>query len=141
MTEIVQFVEPTTTLREALIIFEAENIRHLPVLHDDRLMGMLSDRDVRGLGKYLRGFAEGSQERGALELPVSDFMQADVVTLTPDSSLVEAIDTIVHLRIGAAPVVDVQTDQLVGILSYVDVLTAARPLFSRSSTSASWHDR
>lgn len=141
MTEIVQFVEPTTKLRDALTIFDAASIRHLPVLREDRIMGMLGLSDVFGLGKYLHGFAEGSQERRALDLPVSDFMQRDVVTLAPDSSLVAAVDLLVHLRVGAAPVVDLQTEQLVGILSYVDLLNAARPLFEKRASGASWHDR
>jgi acetoin utilization protein AcuB len=126
MTDVVQFVDVTTKLRDVIVIFEAEDIRHLPVLRGDKLMGMISDRDVRGLGRYLRGFLEGSEEQSALDLPVSDFMQPDVVSLAPESSLVEAIDLLVHLRVGAAPVIELKTDELVGIVSYVDLLGAAR---------------
>ena len=53
-------------------------------------------------------------------LKVRDIMTPDVVTLTPDQSLREAIDTLVTCRIQGAPVVD--GDKVVGVLSAPDIL-------------------
>lgn len=125
MTDVVQFVAPTTTLRDVLTIFEEQEIRHLPVLSERELVGMISDREVRGLRKVY----EAPGEPSIMDSPVSDYMQAEVLSLGPDSTVVAAIDLITHLRVGAAPVVDPGTKSMVGIVSYVDVLKAARDRF------------
>jgi acetoin utilization protein AcuB len=123
MTEIVQFVAPEATVREALTIFEDEEIRHLPVMAEDKLVGMISDRDLRGLRKVYEAPGES-----VMDSPVSDYMQAEVLSLKPDSTIVAAIDMIIHLRVGAAPVLSAEGG-LVGIVSYVDILEAAREHF------------
>lgn len=46
MTRQLAFVRPTTTVEEALVIVNAKNCRHLPVMQDDELIGMLSIRDL-----------------------------------------------------------------------------------------------
>jgi acetoin utilization protein AcuB len=125
MTEIVRVVAPTATLRDAVIIFDDEEIRHLPVLSEDGLVGMISDRDLRGLTKIY----EAPGEPSIMDSPVSDYMRPDVFSVGPDSTIVSAIDMITHLRIGALPVVDSETQELIGILSYVDILKAARDRF------------
>jgi acetoin utilization protein AcuB len=85
---------------------------------------MISDRDLRGLRKVY----EAPGEESILDSPVSDYMHAEVISLRPESTVVSAIDLLVHLRIGAVPVLD-ENGELVGILSYVDVLEAARKYF------------
>jgi acetoin utilization protein AcuB len=125
MTDAVQFVAPTTSLRDVLTTFEEEEIRHLPVLSDQELVGIISDRDVRGLRKVY----EAPGEPSILDSPVSDYMKTDVLSLGPDSTIVSAIDMIIHLRVGAVPVVEPGTKTLVGIVSYVDVLRTARDRF------------
>lgn len=123
MTELVQFVAPEATVREALTIFEDEEIRHLPVMAEDKLVGMISDRDLHALRKVYEAPGES-----VMDSPIRDYMHTDVLSLKPDSTVVAAIDLLVHLRIGAAPVLSA-ADELVGIVSYVDILEAAREHF------------
>ena len=46
MTSSVACVRPGTTVREALVVFNSHNCRHLPVVDDDKVVGLLSIRDV-----------------------------------------------------------------------------------------------
>jgi acetoin utilization protein AcuB len=114
-------VEANQTVREALRRLITEDIRHLPVVDEGALVGMVSDRDVRGLASDVLSGAELSEQ---LARPVSEVMSSDVVTVDPETEIVEAIDLMIEHKIGALPVV--ADSQLVGILSYVDVLRVAR---------------
>jgi acetoin utilization protein AcuB len=55
-------------------------------------------------------------------------MSPDVIAVAPDAELGEVIDLLVENRIGAVAVVRPETDELVGIVSYIDVLQAMRDL-------------
>jgi acetoin utilization protein AcuB len=63
-----------------------------------------------------------------LDTPVAEVMNTDLVTLDPGETLKTAIDTMLEYGVGALPVVDRQRDELVGILSYVDVLRHVRTM-------------
>jgi acetoin utilization protein AcuB len=55
-------------------------------------------------------------------------MTSDVITVHPESDASEAIDLMIEHRVGALPVVEPDSTKLVGIVSYVDALRAARDL-------------
>ena len=115
-------VEADQSVREALRRLITEDIRHLPVVDQGALVGMVSDRDVRGLASEVLSGNELSEQ---LARPVSEVMSSDVVSVDPETEISEVIDLMIEHKIGAVPVV--ADGQLVGILSYVDVLRAARP--------------
>ena len=126
MTDEVITIRATQTVADALDVFSERRVRHLPVLGDaGQLVGMLSDRDVRSLD-VTRPLDERSLQRlhERLRASVSSAMQGDVATVGPDTELRELIDTMLEAGVGALPVVDEDTDSLVGIVSYVDVLRA-----------------
>ncbi|MNC91117.1 CBS domain protein [compost metagenome] len=58
--------------------------------------------------------------------PVSAIMSCNVVTVTTETELVEVIDLMLDQKVGAVPVVNDDSSELVGIVSYMDVLRAAR---------------
>jgi CBS domain-containing protein len=62
----------------------------------------------------------------ALDRPMEDFMQGDVLSVDEDTDVAEVIDTMIDQRIGALPVVDAHSGRLCGIVSYVDILKVAR---------------
>ncbi|QQR88608.1 MAG: CBS domain-containing protein [Myxococcales bacterium] len=112
---------------EALALMQESNVRHLPVLEGKKLIGMISDRDLRSV------YASSTVDEHALlglakqfRAPVSKIMASDVVLIQPEAELSEALDLILEQSVGALPVVDPISDNLVGILSYVDVLRAVR---------------
>ncbi len=84
--------------------------RHFPVVADGRLVGILSDRDLRA--------AHGEGRRD--DTPVADLMSTDVVTLGPDAPLSEAARLMAEGKLGALPVVE--GERLLGILTLTDVV-------------------
>jgi CBS domain-containing protein len=121
MTAKVVTIGQTATVREALKLLAELDVRHLPVVNEnDGLVGMISDRDLLRLRR--------SSE--VLGRAVSEVMSADVLVVTPTTHVDEIIDLMTEHRIGALPVVDNES-QIVGIVSYVDVLRAAGRAFAQ----------
>jgi acetoin utilization protein AcuB len=119
MTQGVVVLSPETTAGEALALCRERRIRHLPVLEEGRLAGIVSDRDLRSAAPVL-----GDPGRAAAleKTRVSDVMTRDVVTARPDDPIEEAANRMRERRIGCLPVV--QDGRLVGIVTSSDVMEA-----------------
>jgi CBS-domain-containing membrane protein len=128
MTRDVITVDVQSELGQALEVLSEHDIRHLPVLEDgQRLAGILSDTDLRAFNVTRVQDLEGYERlRARLRAPVSSVMSADVITVEPETDLKEVVELMIEEKVGALPVVDTETDTLVGMVSYVDVLRAAR---------------
>lgn len=110
---------PADRLDVAHALMKAEKVRHLPVLTDGKLVGILSDHDVVAAVGY-RGPDAGPVaplERKAA-LWVSDAMSRRVVTISPDDSAVQAGELLRRRRFGALPVV--KHGCLLGMLTVSD---------------------
>jgi CBS domain-containing protein len=93
------------------------HVRHLPVMHGDRLVGMLSERDV------LTARADAADEdRCWWALRVCDAMHPSPQTARPDDSLTEVAGRMAAAKIGAMPIVE--RGKLLGIATITDVLDA-----------------
>ena len=115
------------SLRTVMNKLADADVRHLPVVDGGTLVGIVSDRDLReALPSALDAVDRPRETARILAQPVSDLMSSDVVSVGPGDDLVEAIDLMLEHRIGAVPVVDVSGEKLLGIISYVDALRAAR---------------
>jgi acetoin utilization protein AcuB len=119
MTREVVTVAPGATAAEALALCRERRIRHLPVVEGGRLVGLISDRDLRSATPAL-----GDPDRtAALErITVGDEMAREVVTAHPDDPIEHAAMAMYEKRIGCLPVVG--GDELVGILTASDVMKA-----------------
>ena len=119
----------TASVRHVLSIIGEADVRHVPIVEDERLVGIISDRDLRGLmpGTLDRMEHPERAER-LLSEPISQLMSADVISVEPDAELAEAVDLMIEHKVGALPVVEPRSGKLVGIVSYVDVLRVARDL-------------
>jgi acetoin utilization protein AcuB len=119
------------TVGEIVEIFQGLEFRHLPIVDGSDLVGIVSERDLRGLTVPL-AIDEASIERyrARLAQPVTELMSSDVVSIDPESSLAEAVDLMLEMRVGALPVVEEGSRQLVGIVSYIDILREARDLLA-----------
>lgn len=118
------------TIREALETLEKHHIRHLPILEDGRLSGILSDRSVAPWRQTLfdaESWHDVDLEALLMQTRVADIVERRVVSIEPDAPVSAAIDALLDHNIGAVPVVD-DRDELVGIVSYVDLLRAMRAL-------------
>ena len=116
---------PDQTMGEAVRLAYAQGVRHLPVRADGKLVGVLSDRDLRR-AMASEALAEAEAERDGKPAPagrhVSDDMSREVLTLAPDATLSSAAHLLAENRIGAIPIVE--DDELVGIVTEADLLSA-----------------
>jgi CBS domain-containing protein len=127
MTDDVTTIEEHQSLAQALEIMEEKGIRHLPVVRGREVLGMLSDRDLRGFGMSLVSDMETLDKlKARLGAPVSTAMSADVVSVEPTSEVAEVVDLLIEEKLSAVPVIDEESNELVGIVSYIDVLRAMR---------------
>lgn len=128
MTEFPATLLVRETLADALQRLAALDVRHLPVVDEaNRLMGMISERDVLGaLGP--EGTPHDVIER-AFRRTVDSLMTSNVIAGERDTPIAVLIDTMVATKVGALPIID-DLRVVVGIVSYIDVLRALRPLVS-----------
>jgi acetoin utilization protein AcuB len=110
------------TVGEVLEVMLDKDIRHLPIVAGQELIGMVSDRDLRVFSRDAMSDAAGARAR--LMTPVGKVMSGDVVTVETEDDIDEVIELMVESKIGAVPVVD-PDGALVGIVSTIDVLRAA----------------
>jgi acetoin utilization protein AcuB len=122
MTPTPWVVEVTDSLRRVHARLLESDVRHLPVVDRGKLVGIISERDVPS--DLVSPGARGGFDRG--DRPVSNYMSSDVICVTSESDLGDAIELMLEHRIGAVPVVDLDGERLIGIVSYVDVLREAR---------------
>jgi len=126
MAQKVATVDRGTKLLDAQAMMRKLQIRHLPVVDDEnRLLGMVTDRDVRSALPYAlaKGAAEAQEWEKYAHLTVADVMTTNLLTISPNHTLQDAILLIEKKKVGAFPVVD-QDNKLVGILSVRDLLRA-----------------
>lgn len=100
-------------------------IRHLPVVDaDNKLIGMVTDRDVRSAMPSLFIECDIVEERERLEkLKVEDIMTRNLITISPTYTLQDALLLMQKHRVGAFPVVD-EEGKLKGIISIRDLMRA-----------------
>ncbi|MCI0434819.1 MAG: CBS and ACT domain-containing protein [Gemmatimonadetes bacterium] len=127
MTRQVLTVTPTTSIGEAIRAVRTNRIRHLPVVEDGRLVGIVSERDLR-----LAAPPVWSEQREELlqtleSKKVGEIMSTRVITAAPHTPVEEAARVLYENRIGALPVLD--GEELVGILTETDLLRALVELF------------
>lgn len=118
-------VEASESVRAAREKLMESYVRQLPVAEHGTLVGMISDRDIPPM-LVERPPGTGSKDLEAR--PISNLMSIDILSVYPQSRLTEAIDLMLEHGVGAIPVVDPDSLGLVGVVSYADVLRAARPL-------------
>jgi len=126
MTRRVITVGPEATLFEIQDLMSENRIRHVPVVDEDnKLIGIVSDRDVRSALPY-RYFQESisPEEKAKVQrLRAKDIMTRKVFTISPGFTIQDALLMIQNSKVGALPVVD-EEGRLRGILSVRDLLRA-----------------
>lgn len=126
-------VSPRATVAEVWDLMRELEIRHVPVVEDGALVGMLSDRDLARLDVARLLTAEGADAlRRELATPVIEVMSSDVIFVELETELSDVIGLLIEHRVGAIPVVRSGTRDVVGIVSYVDVLRAVQDLLEEA---------
>ncbi len=107
------------------------NIRHLPVIDGDRLVGVVSERDLL---MELGGSPKPNEHVGVVET----VMARSPTTTTPDESIGTAAASMATLQIGCLPVLD--GGELVGILTATDIVAHRGGLFFKNQQRGSVPD-
>jgi len=117
---------PDTRLGEAIQQMRELDVRHLPIVQGDELIGMISDRDLRGVSFVdVLEDSDLTALRRRLDGAVSEVMNADLLQVTEETEVAEIVELMLEHRVGAVPVVESGSNVLKGIVSYIDVLRAA----------------
>ncbi len=105
------WLKPDTPIREASKIFCEKNINGAPVLKDGELVGMITLHDIaKALSNNL--------ENGTID----KIMSRNVITITPDKKVYDALDIMEKNEIGRLVVVDKHSNNVIGIITRTDVL-------------------
>lgn len=123
----VSTVAPDAPLGEVVHLFRDRRIRHAPVLLDGKLVGIISDRDVRralgwGSVRDMQAEREGRWEPTNAPATAADVMQESVHTTSPSSTLRSALRLMLDRRVHSVPVVD--ADRVIGIITQTDYIRA-----------------
>ena len=97
-------------VRGCMDLMTEHSIRHLPVVEDQKLVGFVTESDLREVSST-------SSTKGA---SIEDFMVRGPITVTPDTDIEDAAKLIYYHKIGGLPVVD--EEEFVGIITVVDLL-------------------
>ncbi len=109
------------SLQTTIDLLHAQNIRELPVVEYGKLIGLITDRDLREISPSYPVFRDRQEIRYHLQtLKVAAAMTVDPLVVFPETPLVEAAKLLHTYRIGSLPVVE--GERLVGLISVTDLL-------------------
>jgi len=116
-------VQKDDSFRHALKLIRKEGIKHLPVLEGKKLVGIVTDRDLRQAAPSPATTLEVHELNYLLErLKIEAIMTKKVISVPPERSLQDAAKLLFAHKIGCLPVVE--RDDLVGIITEGDILRA-----------------
>jgi acetoin utilization protein AcuB len=123
MTTPVMTLKPHDSLWHAHERLAKYRINQFPVVHEGKLVGIITDRDVRdAYPSDLKHLRSEDIAEFAEDCTIGQIMTRMVVTISSQATIREAAQRLRHHRIGALPVVD--DEKLVGILTRSDLLNA-----------------
>jgi acetoin utilization protein AcuB len=116
-------VSPDTSVFDARVLMQRKRIRHLLVTSPDRLIGIVTDRDIRlNLPSPATSLSVWEVNYLVARLTVADVMTRTVIVVGPDRDAREAARLMLYHKIGALPVTD--GDVLIGIVTETDLIRA-----------------
>ncbi len=121
MTSNIETIEPDLTLKELGQLLSTRHFRHLPVVQDGKLVGIISrtDYDKVLVGLQLAHRSDPETDEILATTPVSRLMTRDVKTVTPNTTAQQVMKIFREVSFHALPVIE--DDKLVGIISHHDV--------------------
>lgn len=124
-------VKKDDSFRYALKLIRKEGIRHLPVVENKRVVGIVTDRDLRQAAPSPATTLEVHELNFLLErLKIEAIMTKKVITVGQETNLLEAARLLLTHKIGCLPVLD--QDEIVGIITEGDMLRALVDMAERA---------
>lgn len=111
-------IERTATLAAAHKLMRANEIRHLPVVEDGKLCGIITERDLH--------LIETLKDVNPEEVKVEDAMISHPYHVSPDAPIDEVVAEMAEHKYGAAVVM--QNNKVVGIFTTIDAMSALNEL-------------
>lgn len=107
------------SLRE---LFAATGFHHLVVVHDNKLQGIISDRDLmKSISPFVDTVSERTLDRATLDKKAHQIMTREVITLNPTDSVFSAIELFNSNKISCIPIID-ENSHPIGMVSWRDVM-------------------
>lgn len=123
MTTVPITVSPATPVSEARELMQRKQIRHLLVLEGERLVGIITDRDIKlNLPSPATSLSVWEVNYLLTRLTVGEVMTKHVITTGPGRPVAEAVRLMLVHKIGALPVTE--EGRVVGIITETDLLRA-----------------
>jgi acetoin utilization protein AcuB len=123
MTSPVTSLPSSARLLDAGLLLRAGRIRHIPIIDDGQLVGILSDRDVQRCTPSLLTRVTADEYNAIFEdTPVARVMSRDPQHISPDAPLHKAAALLREQKLGCLPVVE--NGQVIGIITKDDMLAA-----------------
>lgn len=124
-----QTLEVNQTLLDAVLLLRSGGLRHIPILEEGRLVGILTDRDVsRVAPTLLLPLPQQEYNRLFETTLVGKVMTRNPISITPEAPLEEAVELLYNNRVGCLPVLE--NGRLIGIITRADILRALHDLIS-----------
>ncbi len=105
---------PSTTIKEVAVMMRRQDCGFIPIIRDDRLDGVVTDRDI-----VLRFCADGGTDASMLTTPIGDIMTRRPVGVQADADIEAAGHLMAEHHVRRLPVLD--GTRLVGVLSFGDL--------------------
>ena len=119
-------------LLDATLILARGGFRHIPILNDKKLVGIVTDKDVKHYTpSILSGIPPEEYNRLMATTPLSKIMTRNPITIEPGKTVYEAAQILYDHRIGCLPVVE--SGELKGIITSTDMLNLLLKLLKEKS--------
>lgn len=118
------------TLGEIRKVFELNHFHHIPIVDDNELVGIVSDRDVlRNLSPHVDSTWANNHDMLTLKKKAHQIMTREVITISPEDTIEAGAATMLENKFNCLPVLE-QSGAIVGIVTKTDIL---RSLCGKSS--------
>jgi CBS domain-containing membrane protein len=123
MTSDVVTLTEDDTLAHAQRCMARGRIRHLPVIRDGKLVGLMTHRDLLAASFSIFADVDHSEQRRIfVTVPVVEAMHRDVISVPPETPVKKAAEILLENKYGCLPVVE-ENGTLVGIVTEADFLS------------------
>lgn len=131
MTQKLIVANPGMSVSQAFLLMRTNRVRHIPVVEDEKLVGIISDRDLRRprWAENVDDWTSYYQINDSHS--VSDIMTRNPETVRASDTILKAVRIFRDHRYGALPVLN-KDDELVGILSAQDLLEPLEEFLARA---------
>lgn len=120
------------SLAKAKELMHEKNIRNIPIVNDDgECLGMLTQREyLRHAFHLVSQFGTQQISKKEQQTPISNAMNKDILTISPDMELSAAVEFFIENKYGCLPVT--QKNKLIGILTPIDFVKLANKMLKES---------